>query len=93
MTAHAGLPVKGYLPQSGDNVAVVNANKEHEERILRVMDEMARDLEYDGRMVALARTHIQTGFMWLNRAVFQPSRVALPEDAPPLPHPIPQDGG
>lgn len=34
----------------------------------------------DGRMAALAITNLQQGFMWLNRAVFQPGRVTLAED-------------
>lgn len=80
MVDHKGLPVAGYLPQADDKVAVVNANKELEERCIRAA-EAIRDAEgMDGRMAALAITNIQQGFMWLNRAVFQPSRVALPED-------------
>jgi len=34
----------------------------------------------DKRWVAVARTHFQEGFMALNRAVFQPQRIKLPED-------------
>ena len=35
----------------------------------------------DPRWAAIARTHFQEGFMALNRAVFQPQRISLPEDA------------
>lgn len=35
---------------------------------------------YDLRWIAVARTHFQEGFMALNRAVFQPQRIRLPED-------------
>lgn len=35
---------------------------------------------YDPRWVNIARTHFQEGFMALNRAVFQPQRISLPED-------------
>ena len=77
---HEGLPVSGYLPQGADKVAIVNENKALEERCIRAA-EAIRDADgMDGRMAALAITNIQQGFMWLNRAVFQPSRVALPED-------------
>lgn len=80
MTDHKGLPVSGYNPQTDDKVAVVNANKELEERCIRAA-EAIRDAEgMDGRMAALAITNIQQGFMWLNRAVFQPGRVKLPGD-------------
>lgn len=84
------LPVAGYRPQSDDKVDVVNKHKILEERTLRRIDQLrhenavARSAEapepYDSRMLALAFTGIQDAFMWLNRAVFQPDRVALPED-------------
>lgn len=35
---------------------------------------------YDQRWLAIARTHFQEGFMALNRAMFQPTRIKLPED-------------
>ncbi|MFB0490223.1 hypothetical protein ABIE45_002809 [Methylobacterium sp. OAE515] len=77
---HQGLPVAGYRPQSPENVALSNVNKALEERCIR-QAEAIRDMPgMDGRMAALAITQIQQGFMWLNRAVFQPGRVALPED-------------
>lgn len=100
MAEHKGLPVHGYVPQSGDKVAMVNVLKEVEERVLRHLDELQvlvhtgtdREWTVDPRWLAVARTHIQIGFMSANRAIFQPTRVNLPED-PGLPHPIPEDGG
>lgn len=81
MTNHSGLPVAGYYPQSSENVALVNENKILEERVLRQIDKMRNTgIACDQRMVALANTGIQEAFMWLNRAVFQPKRVTLPED-------------
>lgn len=79
MTKHDGLPVSGYNPQSPENVARVNTNKELEERCLRAI-ENCRDNGADPRMTAIAMTQLQQAFMWANRAVFQPSRVKLPED-------------
>jgi hypothetical protein len=81
MSELQGLPVAGYVGQSPENVAVVNSNKVLEERILRQIDDMSTMAGFDQRMIALARTNIQQSFMWLNRAVFQPTRVRLPEDA------------
>ena len=73
----AGLPVAGYKQtQPQWAIDLVNANKVLEEKILRQIDQhflMAGDL--DQRCVAQARTQIQDGFMWLNRAVFQPQRL------------------
>jgi hypothetical protein len=81
MTTHQGLPVAGYREQSAENVALVNQNKEIEERVLRQIERMQDGDGIDQRMVAIGRTKIQEAFMWLNRAVFQPGRASLPEDA------------
>jgi hypothetical protein len=72
-----GLPVKGYRPQSEVAVEVVNANKQLEENILRVLDRMAEATDIDKRWLAVGRTHIEQGFMAINRAVFKPERVKL----------------
>lgn len=82
MTKHSGLPVSGYQPQSDAAVAKVNESKAVEERLLRFMDDLAADeaLKVDGRWFSIARTHFEQGFMALNRSVFQPGRIALPED-------------
>jgi hypothetical protein len=84
---HVGLPVAGYRSQSAENVALVNENKVLEERVLRQIDAHVRNrdsVDIDQRMVALARTKTQEAFMWLNRAVFQPERISLPEDSTEL---------
>jgi hypothetical protein len=82
MTEHKGLPVHGYQPQSQDAVTEVNENKVLEEHILRQLDSMrdAGPEAYDHRCIAIAQTKFQEAFMWLNRAVFRPARVKLPED-------------
>ncbi len=80
MPEHTGLPVSGYKPQTDDKVALVNVNKALEERVLRQLDAMKARTDCDQRMVSIAYTGIQEAFMWANRAVFQPGRVALPED-------------
>lgn len=82
MTEHQGLPVAGYVNQSDDKVALVNENKILEERLLRQIEKLKNTpgLGADPRMLALAFTGVQDACMWLNRAVFQPTRVKLPED-------------
>lgn len=47
---------------------------------------------YDQRWLAIARTHINEGFMALNRAVFQPTRIKLPEDEVHRAHGLRPDG-
>ncbi len=80
MSLSPPLPVKGYKPQTQADIDAVNVNKELEERVLRQIEAIKANPAYDGRMAALAFTHVQDAFMWLNRAVFQPGRVRLPED-------------
>lgn len=80
MTEHTGLPVAGYKPQSDDKVALVNQNKVLEERVLRVLDDLKQRTGVDQRWLATGRTQLEKAFMSINRAVFQPGRVSLPED-------------
>jgi hypothetical protein len=81
MTQHQGLPVKGYAPQSDERVEMVNMNKMNEEQILRTLDMMAENAQqFDPRWTAIARTHFEIAFMAMNRAIFRPRRIALPED-------------
>ena len=85
MTTHAGLPVAGYQPQSDDKVLLANEGKALEERYLRWLDKLGDHTDgpspvCDARFIALARTHIQTGAMFAIRSIFQPTRIALPED-------------
>lgn len=80
MTKHSALPVSGYKPQSDEKVQIVNANKELEESILRVLDELAGMPGIDQRWLAIGRAELEKGFMAVNRAIFQPGRVKLPED-------------
>lgn len=78
MTQHQGLPVAGYTTQSDDRVATVNINKQIEEQVLRRLDELQGIAGIDGRWLAIGRTHVEQAFMAINRAVFRPTRVALP---------------
>lgn len=77
---HEGLPVAGYVPQSARNVDLVNTNKTLEEGVLRQVDHLFAVEGLDKRWLSIARTHIEEGFMAMNRAVFQPKRIALPGD-------------
>jgi hypothetical protein len=80
MSEHKGLPVAGYKTQTEANVALVNENKALEEQVLRQLDKLALELHVDHRWLAVGRTHIEQGFMAVNRAIFQPGRVSLPGD-------------
>jgi hypothetical protein len=74
MTDHMPMPVSGYTPQSEVTVALVNQNKRLEEMVLRQLDVMKDNPEVDQRWLAIGRTHIEQGFMSVNRAAFRPKR-------------------
>jgi hypothetical protein len=75
-------PVKGYQDVSGDKLTIVNQHKEIEERILRQLD-LLKGADVDQRWLAIGRTKMEEAWMAINRAVFQPQRVKLSEDAAP----------
>jgi len=83
---HGGLPVAGYKPQNQTAVDAVNINKRLEEVVLRRLDELVAGintgqspLEVDKCWLAIGRTHIEQGFMAVNRAIFKPARVDIGE--------------
>lgn len=80
MSKHEGLPVEGYRAQTSTAVEAVNANKRFEETLLRLLDDLAERDDVDRRWLAIGRTDIERGFMAINRAIFRPERIRLPED-------------
>jgi hypothetical protein len=69
-------PVSGYRQLTAEDIALMNENKLIEELALRQVDRHVRQhnsIEIDQRFVAMARSHMQIGFMLLNRAVAQPT--------------------
>ena len=83
--------INGFTDQNERNKAFINRNKEAEERLLRITDELKQLPEYDQRFIAMSVSYFQIGFMLLNRGVFQPQRIELPEDTqgdiPAMPRP------
>ncbi|HEY9212065.1 MAG TPA: hypothetical protein VIQ29_04330 [Ancylobacter sp.] len=72
--------IAGYRPLTSVIQELVNVNKEAEERVLRILDELKARPDIDQRWLAIGRTDIERGFMAVNRAVFQPGRVLLPDE-------------
>lgn len=83
MSQHQGLPVAGYQPQPDEALALVNANKRAEERLLRTLDALRLRPGTDLHWLAVGRMSVEQGFMAINRAIMKPQRIALPDDAPP----------
>jgi hypothetical protein len=80
MTDHKPMPIAGYTAQIDENVQMVNLNKRDEEMLLRTLDAYAMNPEVDRRWLSIAKTHFEQGFMALNRSIFKPQRIKLPED-------------
>jgi hypothetical protein len=78
---HQPLPVLGYTTQSTNKTDKVNAMKLREEKILRVLDTMREDPEIDQRWLSIGRTSLEQAFMAINRSVFNPQRIDLPDNA------------
>lgn len=70
-----GLPVSGYKDQSAASIDKVNENKQIEEEVLRILDSLEADEAVDQRWLAIGRTHIEQGFMAVNRSIFKPDRL------------------
>lgn len=69
------LPVSGYKDQSAASIDKVNENKQIEEEVLRILDSLEADEAVDQRWLAIGRTHIEQGFMAVNRSIFKPDRL------------------
>jgi hypothetical protein len=68
--------IQGYTLQPLENIDMVNNNKIIEEELLRVLDGLQKLDAVDQRWLAIGRTHIEQGFMAINRAIFRPRRLS-----------------
>ena len=75
-----GAKVKGYRDLDETSVETVNCLKVMEERVLRIIDELTTTPGIDQRWLSIGKTDLQKGFMAVNRSVFNPTRIDLPED-------------
>lgn len=66
--------VIGYRPLTEEQKRLMNQAKELGNQLGEFIENLNCSTEFDadGRCLAIARTEIQTGLMWLNRAIAQP---------------------
>lgn len=69
------MKIPGYTPLDQDAQDRMAANKRLEETVLRQLDGLAQAGVVDQRWLAVGRTHIEQGFMAVNRAVARPRRL------------------
>lgn len=84
---HTDENVKGYHPQDSDTIHEVNKIKELEYEVA----ELWKQLGGDNRLKAIARTHLETGFMFMAKSQFMPYdpyRDPPDPEERPLPSPV-----
>ena len=64
--------ITGYRDLTQDEIDLMNAIKTVGADVGRLVDAIAADATFDARWTAIARTHLQEGFMALTRAVAKP---------------------
>lgn len=65
--------IKGYRDLSQDEIDLMNQVKAKAAEVGELLDKLAATDGLDKRAVAIARTELQTGFMWAVRAIAQPT--------------------
>lgn len=71
------LDIKGYTPHTESVKELVNRNKEVEESVLKIIDELKNIPEVDKRWLAIGQTNLELAFMALNRSIFKPERLKV----------------
>lgn len=64
--------IKGYRELSQDEIDAMNRIKTAGASIGELLDEVSKIADVDQRWVAVAKTHLQQGFMALTRSVAKP---------------------
>ena len=65
--------IAGYRDLTGDEIAAMNSLKAQERDLLAAVDAAEQLPGVNKRSLAIARTNLQTGFMWLIRAIARPN--------------------
>jgi hypothetical protein len=65
--------ISGYRELGPFEIDLMNDVKEHERILTDLFDKLKDDARINPRSLALAKTNLQTGFMWLVRAIARPN--------------------
>ena len=71
-------PIEGYRELTAEEVGLINDLKETERQFAEQLAKLGQHFNHlgrrdQGRWLSLARTHIETGFMFLTRAIARPT--------------------
>lgn len=64
------MSIKGYRQLSEDEILLINDIKSKEKQLIEFIDSLEMDV--DRRWLAIAKTHIEQGFMALVRSIARP---------------------
>jgi len=64
--------IKGYKVLSPEQVNLMNEVKSKANEVGELLDRLRHDPEIQGRDLAIAKTNLQTGFMWAVRSIAKP---------------------
>lgn len=79
------MDIKGYRKLTEEEIVQINIIKEHEDHLAAALDRLGKELpQRSQRWLALARTHLETGFLFAVKAVTRPEggMGASPRDRP-----------
>ena len=65
--------IKGYRDLSEGEIKAMNAVKSEAERIGLLVEELEANIDLDARWVAIAKDHLQQGFMAAVRSIAKPT--------------------
>jgi hypothetical protein len=71
-------PIKGYRELDAEELADMNRCKEIEAMVLATVALLREEKRHDARWLAIGQTHIEQGFMALNRAIAKPLAIEPP---------------
>lgn len=74
---YATPPIKGYRILTEEDVVEINKLKELEAAVLSAVARLVERRSNDGRWISIGRTHIEEGFMALNRSIAKPDALPL----------------
>ena len=67
------MKIKGQRELSGSEVEMINKVKEREKELKQLILSLTKSsITPDGRCLAIAKTHLETGFMFLFKSIAKP---------------------
>lgn len=76
VTGHApsiSQGIIGYRQLTQEEIAKMNKVKEAANALLVIIEDLMLDGTVDTRAIAIGRTHLQTGAMWVTRGIAKPT--------------------